>query len=367
MFADRIKGIKPSGIREIFKLAAQMQDPVNFSIGQADFDVPDDIKHLAQQFIGEGFNKYTQTDGLPELKSAILNDLKKRYDIKQSQVMVTSGVSGGLLLSFLTLVNPGDEVLIPDPYFMMYDILVNLCGGTSTLYDTYPNFRLDAAAIEAKITPRTKLLLLNSPANPTGTMYTEAELRAVADVARRHNLIIVSDEIYERFRYDGPHVSVGQFYEKTILLGGFSKSFAMPGWRVGYALGPEEILDRMLTLQQFSFVCAPAPFQKACAAAIQYDMTPYIDAYRRKRDLLCEGLAKNFELTPPAGAFYAFPKVPWGTDQEFVKKAIENKVLVIPGGAFSAHKTHFRISFAIDDAGLRKGIDILNRIAEQGA
>lgn len=365
MLSKRVKDIEASGIRKIFELVATMKDPINLSIGQADFDVPDPIKDVAAKAMKEGFNKYTVTQGIPELNEAIRDVLLKRYGYKPESSLVTCGVSGGLLLSFLSLIDPGDEVLLPDPYFVMYKILTQLCDGKPTYYNLYPDFRIRREELESRITERTKIILVNSPSNPTGTVYSAAELQTIAEVARAHDLIVVSDEIYDRFIYAPEFHSICEFCpERLILLGGFSKTYGMPGWRMGYATGPKEILDKMMVLQQFSFVCAPSFAQKAVLFALDFDMKEYIDRYRGKRDLVCDGLKENYDLVVPDGSFYCFPRLPEGIGgSEFVSRAVEEKVLVVPGKAFSQYDSHFRISFAAPDDVLLRGVEILCKLA----
>lgn len=369
MLSDRVKPIEASGIRKIFELVASMSDPIDLSIGQADFDVPDPIKEAAVKAINEGFNRYTVTQGIPELNERIKASLKERYAYTPEASLVTSGVSGGLVLALLSLVNPGDEVLLPDPYFVMYKVLVQLCQGIPKYYDLYPDFKVRQEELEKKITEKTKLILINSPSNPTGAVFSPAELKAVADVARANDLIVIADEIYDRFIYTDRFHSICEYYaDKLILLGGFSKTYGMPGWRMGYAVGPKEVLDKMMVLQQFTFVCAPSIAQKAVLHALDVDMSEYIEKYRHKRDLVYKALKGQFKVTRPEGSFYIFPELPNGLKgKEFVQKALERKVLAVPGAAFSNRDTHFRISFAASDETLKKGTEILcDLIKEKG-
>ncbi len=361
--AERTQRIDSSGIRKVFALAADMTDPVNLSIGQPHFDVPDSIKEVAVKAIREGRNSYTLTAGIPPLRERLLEDYRKR-GINADDVIVTSGVSGGILLSFLALLNDGDEVIIPDPYFVMYKHLANFVGARPVYVDTYPDFQLDPGKIERAVTPRTKLIVVNSPNNPAGAVYTETVLRAVTEVAERHNLVILTDEIYDCFLYDSEPVSIAQWYPNTILLSGFSKSMALTGWRVGYALGPKSIIEAFMNIQMYSFVCAPSFAQWAALAALDEDTSANNASYKKKRDLLFNGIKDRYELVCPGGAFYAFPKAPNGDGDRFVEEAIRNNVLVLPGSVFSEKKTHFRISYAADDEVILKGVEILNRLAE---
>ena len=359
--ADRMKLLDASGIRKVFDLAAKLKDPVNLSIGQPDFDVPDPAKAEACAAIRRGFNKYTQTQGAPELRQALARACAEEFGWNDHRLyLITSGVSGALVLAFLVLVNPGDEVILLDPYFVMYKHLVNLCGGRPVMVDTYPDFAPDPAKIAAAVTQRTRMLVINSPGNPAGRVYTAGELRAIAEVARRHELLVVSDEIYNFFCYDAPFASMAAADENTLLMRGFSKSYAMTGWRVGWCTGPAEIIDKMTMLQQFSFVCAPSMAQSAAVVAMGCDMSEHVAAYRRKRDMVYEALSGPFGLIKPQGAFYAFVPAPAGaTGTEFAARAIDNNVLVIPGNVFSEKDTHFRISYATSDDRLAKGLEIL--------
>ena len=368
--ANRTGKIDASGIRKVFALAATLTDPVNFSIGQPDFDVPEPIKNAAIEAIQKGCNRYSQTAGEKVLLEKIYARVQQDYGWDKPQAMVTSGVSGGLQLAFMSLINPGDEVIVPDPYFVIYKHMINLLGGKCVPIDTYPDFGLPVEKIAAAITDKTKLIVLNSPANPTGAVYTEEEVKAVADLAKKHDVILLSDEIYEVFCYDRPNPSVGKYYNKSLILKGYSKSAAMTGWRMGYAACSEELADlmeAMKMIQQYTFVCAPTPFQLAAVTAMDLDMTAYVDLYRKKRDRIVEGLGSCYRLNNPGGAFYAFVEKPdWAPNAtEFVKKAIENNLLVIPGNVFSEKDTHFRISYAAPDEKIEQGIEILCKLARQ--
>jgi aspartate aminotransferase/aminotransferase len=362
----RALAVDASGIRKVFDLAAKMKDPINFSIGLPDFDVPEVVKRAAHEAIDAGNNRYTQTQGIAPLRERLRKDLSAEIGRDVGEVLITSGVSGGLLLAILATVDPGDEAIFLDPYFVMYKHLLTLVGGKPVAVDSYPDFRFHADRVEKAITPHTKLLILNSPSNPTGIVMTEAEVKSAVDVARRHDLLIVSDEIYEPFLYDAPRglPSPARLYDRTLILRGFSKSHAMTGWRLGYAAGPEAIIAQMTKLQQYTFVCAPSPLQYAALKALDVPMDTAVAAYRRKRDLVFDKLSTKFEIQKPQGAFYIFPKAPAGQrGSDFVARAIEKNVLMIPGNVFSEHDTHFRISYATTDEKLAQGCDILLSMA----
>ncbi len=365
MIAGRVKHIEASGIRKVFELVATMEDPVNLSIGQADYDPPAALQEAAVRAIKEGWNRYSVTQGFPPLNEKILDRYEREQGVRPEASMVTCGVSGGVLLSFLCLLDPGDEILLPDPYFMMYRHLAVLCGAEPRYYSLYPDFRPDLEEMESLLSPRTKIILVNSPSNPTGSVFGEKELERIGRMAERAGAVLVSDEIYEQFVYDGAFVSPGRFARNSLVLGGFSKTLGVPGWRQGFALGPAEIIESMRTLQQFTFVCAPTPFQRAILETWDdLDMTKHQEAYREKRRIVVDGLDPVFRLVPPGGSFYAFPAYPEGVDPDtFLRRALERKVLVVPGSAFSRRNTHFRISFAAPNEKLRKGVAILNEIA----
>ncbi|MGE0756715.1 MAG: pyridoxal phosphate-dependent aminotransferase [Pirellulaceae bacterium] len=361
--AERTASFDSSGIRKVFDLAAQMKDPINLSIGQPDFDVPLPIQDACIDAIRSRKNGYALTQGMPVLREKLQAQVDAQYGAGQRKVFVSSGTSGALVLTIWSLVNPGDEVIVFDPFFVMYESLVKLVGGVPILIDTYPDFRIDVQRVREALSPRTKMILLNSPANPTGVTVSETELRDLAQLAAEREIALVSDEIYRSFCYDEPFVSPASFNDQTIVIDGFSKSHAMTGWRLGFAHGPPEVIDTMVKLQQYSFVCAPQPVQWAGAAAMDVDMSEQVAAYRRKRDLLVEGLAPAYEVVRPGGAFYAFPRAPWGTGTEFVTAAIGEGLLIIPGKIFSRRDTHFRISYAADDRTIQRGIEVLNRLA----
>jgi len=366
IIADRTSKIDASGIRKVFALAASLKDPINFSIGQPDFDVPEPLKEEAIKAIKAGQNKYSQTAGDAVLKKRISEQIKNEFGWPEPEILITSGVSGGLLLAFLALVNPDDEVIIPDPYFVIYKHIINMLGGRCVFVDSYPDFELPIEKIADAITNKTKMIILNSPCNPTGVVYSEEQIKALAEIAAEKDILIMTDEIYERFCYDGQCPSIANYFEKTLLLRGFSKSYAMTGWRLAYMAAGESlknVIEEMTKIQQYTFVCAPAPFQKAAIAALDYEISDLVDGYRKKRDLLYDGLKDKFELVKPGGAFYAFVKAPGGSGSNFVEKAIANNVLVIPGNVFSEKDTHFRISYATSDDKIEQGVEILRGLA----
>jgi aspartate/methionine/tyrosine aminotransferase len=360
----RSKRTEVSGIRKVFDLGRSLKDPINLSIGQPHFDVPNPIKDAVKAALDRGLNGYSVTQGAAELRDRIAADVKQRFPGQERPVLVTSGTSGGLLLAMLATVEPGDEVIVPDPYFVSYPNLVTLAGGTSVYVDTYPDFRIDPDKIAAAITDRTKVVLLCSPSNPTGAIVQPETMKAVAELCAKRGVLLISDEIYRAFHHDGPMRSPAEWNPDVLVIEGFGKTYGMTGWRMGFAHGPKTVIEEMTKLQQMTFVCAPTPFQFGCLAAMDFDVSGIVADYKRKRDLVADGLRGRYEFDDRGGAFYLFPKCPWGTGTEFVTEAIRHNLLVIPGNTFSRRDTHFRLSYAASDETLRRGIEVLTRMAD---
>jgi len=361
--ADRMRQIEASGIRKAFEMAKSMRDPINLSIGLPDFDVAEPVKAAAIEAIQNGFNAYTVTQGIPELRGKLQTAVDAEFGHADRQVLVTSGTSGGLLLGLCSVVNPGDEVIIFDPYFVMYGNLVALAGGTTVLVDTYPDFGIDVAKVADAITGRTKCILVNSPANPTGAVATLEEMQGLAKLCKERGILLISDEVYRAFCYDHPFSTPAAWNEDVLVVDGFSKAHGMTGWRLGFAHGPSRLIQEMAKLQQFSFVCAPSMVQKAGVVALDQDLSSQVDAYRRKRDQVVSALAGLYDLATPEGAFYAFPRAPRGTATEFVAEGIKRNLMTIPGNVFSKRDTHFRISYAVADETLKRGLEVLRGLA----
>lgn len=376
LISERARAVEASGIREVFRRRAEMTDPIDLSIGQPDFEVPAAMKRAAVRAIDENKQGYTLTQGITPLIRRIAAHLQQ--DIgwpaahSESSMIVTSGTSGALHIAMLALLNPGDEIILPDPFFVAYPHMARLCGARPVLCDTYPDFRMTAQRVEPLITPRTKAVLLNSPGNPSGAVLSTRECADLLDLCRRRNVLLISDEIYDEFCYrDALEPGAGRCpspcrvkgsEEAILLIRGFGKTYGCTGWRMGYTVGPRPLIDQLLKMQQYSFVCAPTPFQWSCIEAFDLDMRPQVDAYQRKRDLVMDRLAPITGLQKPGGAFYAFVPVPRSAavnSRAFFEKAFQKNVLIVPGDVFSMRDTHFRLSFATSDHTLECGLDAL--------
>jgi aspartate aminotransferase/aminotransferase len=362
--AQRVQRVRPSGVRKIFDLARKAKDPVNMSLGEPDFDVPVPIKEEAVEWTRKGFNKYPPSGGIPELREKLSAYLKAR-GIFCEDVVITPGVTGGILLALMVTLDPGDEVLIPDPSFVMYEYQTSLLGGTPVFFDTYPDFTLREELLRRAITKKTKIIIINSPNNPTGAVCSREELEMVARIAREKNILLFSDDIYERFFYEGESAPpcLGQLCENVLTFGGFSKTWGMTGWRVGYVAGPKDIIDAMVTMLQYVFSGVHSVSQKAAVFALDHPMDDVIEAYRRKRDLIYDGIRDRFRVVKPKGAYYIFPEVPGGDGDSFVERALAHNLFIIPGSVFSRRKSHVRISFAASEPVIVKGIEILRSLA----
>jgi len=384
LISPRARAIDASGIRRVFELGATLRNPINLSIGQPDFPVPDAIKDAAVEAIAANRNGYTLTQGIEPLRERLARHLAHDigWDLTRDDlsVMVTSGTSGALVLAFLALIGDGDEAVIPDPYFVLYPHLASLVGGRAVLCDTYPDFKLTAERVEPLITERTKLVLANSPGNPSGAVMTGDELRELLDLCRRRNVLLISDEIYDEFTYaeartqrrasDGemrcPSPCRFEGAEQDVLLvRGFGKTYGVTGWRMGYAAGPTPLIEQLAKMQQYTYVCAPSMAQWACIAALDVDMGPTVSEYQARRDRVLGALRAHTDVETPGGAFYAFVPVPERlgiTASEFAERCVEHELLVIPGGVFSSRDTHFRLSYAAAADILDRGIDVLTRV-----
>jgi aminotransferase len=358
-----VAGLKPSGIRKFFDIAATMKDVLSLGIGEPDFTTPDSILEAGVRSLRAGQTHYTSNSGKLELRQAISGNLKRLYGVSYEpaeEIIATVGVSEALYLVMTALLNPGDEVIIPTPCFVSYQSGVILAGGVpveipSRLED---NFQLDPDQVRAAITPRTKVIFVGYPSNPTGAVATREVLKQVAEIAIEHDLILISDEIYDRLVYNFEHVCIPALGEeikkRTVLLGGLSKAYAMTGWRIGYACGPADIIKGMVRIHQYTIMSAPTIAQDAGIEALtngEKYVQEMVREYDRRRKLIVGGLNKlGLTTFEPRGAFYAFPKITASgmDDESFAEKLLlEEHVAVVPGNAFGKGGEGFvRCSYA---------------------
>jgi len=347
--SQRVQNLSASGIRRFFDILDGMEDVISLGVGQPDFVTPAIIRNAAVKSIEDGQTHYTSNYGIIELRQAISRHLQHHYDVfyePTTEIIVTTGVSEGLNIAMQTLLDIGDEVLCPDPHFVAYPACVTLADGVFVPVPTSDAnaFKVTAAALEERITPRTKAILLGYPSNPTGAVMERDDLLAVAEVARKHNLFVVSDEIYDRLVYGLKHTcfpSLPGMQERTVLLGGFSKAYAMTGWRLGYAAARADVLEGMMKAHQYVMMSAPTTAQYAGVEALrngEEDVRGMVAEYDRRRRLIVDGFndigLKCFE---PRGAFYAFPSIAATglSDEAFAEQLLmQEKVAVVPGSAF---------------------------------
>lgn len=377
LISQRARDIDASGIRRVFELGRRLKNPINLSIGQPNFPVPDNVKRAAIDAISSNHNGYTVTQGIQPLLDRIALDLEQSLhwprDLmgKEWGALVTSGTSGALFLAAMALLDRDSEMVIPDPWFVLYPNLAKLFGGRATICDTYPDFRMTAARVAPLLTPKTRFVLACSPGNPTGVTLSQSEFNDLHNLCRERNVLLLSDEIYDRFLFP-PHASLptparvrddnNAPWRDTLLVRGFGKTYAATGWRIGYVAGPLRVIEEMTKLQQYTYVCAPSMAQWGALAAYDADITHIVNDYARKRDRVVARLSPLTELSVPTGAFYAFPKVPPHlnmTATQFTTKAVDRSLLLIPGAVFSSRDTHLRLSFAAEDHILDQGLDIL--------
>lgn len=346
----RVAGLKPSGIRRFFDIAATMKDVISLGIGEPDFTTPAPILDAGIQSLQRGETHYTSNAGKLELRQAIAENLQRLYGVRYdpvNEIIVTVGVSEALYLAMTALLDPGDEVIIPTPCFVSYQAEVILAGGVPVEIPTRmeDNFQVDPARIRDAITPRTKVIFVGYPSNPTGAVAERERLLEIARIAEQNDLVIVSDEIYDRLVYDFQHVCVPSLGEsvkrRTILLGGFSKSYAMTGWRIGYAAAPVDFTKGMLRVHQYTIMSAPTTAQDAALEALtngESHVQEMLAEYNRRRRLIVDGFNRlGLTTFEPRGAFYAFPKIgASGMDDEtFAERLLrEEHVAVVPGNAF---------------------------------
>lgn len=378
-----VQSIPPSGIRRFFDIVSQMEDVISLGVGEPDFVTPWRIREAAIYSLEQGYTQYTSNYGLLELREEIARLLGRRYGLEyrpEGELVVTVGVSEGLDLALRAILNPGDEVLIPEPCYVSYRPCTLFAGGVPVPVgsDASTGFRVRADALERAVTPRTRALLLNYPNNPTGATLRRQDLLQIAELARRHDLVVISDEIYAELTYESPHVSFAglpEMQNRTILLNGFSKAFAMTGWRLAYAAGPSDLIGAMTKIHQYTMLCAPIVSQKAALEACrsgEADVERMIVEYDERRRFFSAGLNRiGLECPEPEGAFYLFPDVRSTglTSDEFAEQLLhEERVAVVPGSAFGiGGEGHVRCSYAASMDAIRRALERMERFVDSHA
>ncbi len=366
-FAGRVEEVSISGIREVFEAAGA--DAINLGLGQPDFPTPPHVREAAQEAIADRLvDGYTSNKGIEALRDAIADRYAADYDlpVRPADVIATSGASEALHIAMQAHVEPGDEVIVPDPGFVSYDALTRLAGGQPRPVPLRDDLTLDPADVEAAITDDTAAFVVNSPANPTGAVQTKADMQAFAELADRNDVVCLSDEVYEHIVFEGQHWSPAQFADTdhVIVISGCSKSYSMTGWRLGWVVASERRIERMLRVHQYAQACASAPAQYAAVAALNGPIDHVdrmVEAFEERRDVLLDGLEDAGLPTPtPKGAFYVMPEVPDG----WVDAVIEAGVIVVPGEAFGEHGAgQARLSYATSMEELEAAIEIMAEAA----
>jgi aminotransferase len=372
-----IAATPPSGIRRFFDVAQKMEDVISLGVGEPDFVTPWRIREAAIYAIERGRTTYTSNAGLPELRESICAHLFGRYGVRYdpaSEVVITVGVSEALDLSLRVLLNPGDEVVFVEPCYVSYLPCIQFAGGTAVSVPSRgeDGFRVSAAEVEAAITPRTKAILLCYPSNPTGATQGREDLQQIVDLAVKHDLYLISDEIYDRLTYEGEHTCVAALEgarERTILLNGFSKAYAMTGWRVAYACAPQPIAEALVKIHQYTMLCASNVSQWAALEAMQHaeaDVREMVRSYNQRRRLFVRGLNSiGLDCSEPKGAFYAFPSITRTalSSEEFAERLLmEERVAVVPGNAFGpSGEGYVRCSYASSLAQLEEALKRMGR------
>jgi aminotransferase len=381
IISDRANQLSPSGIRKFFDLLASIEGVISLGVGEPDYATPWHICESAIRSLEKGYTMYTSNSGIPELRELTAAYTKEKYCVNYNpygEILITVGVSEALDLAMRAILNPGDEVIMTDPHYVAYDSVVILAGGVPVMVPTYEksDFEVDAADIEKRITKKTRAILLGYPSNPTGAVMPREKLEAIAEVARRRNIIVISDEIYARLNYGMEHTcfaSLPGMQENTILLGGFSKAYAMTGWRVGYAMAPAEIIAAMTKIHQYTIMSAPTPAQVAAIEALktgEKDVVDMVEDYDRRRKVIVKGFRDiGLSCFEPRGAFYAFPSITCTgmTSEEFSEGLLkEEKVAVVPGSAFGkCGEGYVRCCYATSLADIEEALKRIGRFVEK--
>jgi aminotransferase len=381
VLSQRVLKVKPSGIRKFFDIINTMPDVISLGVGEPDFVTPEHIRQAGIRSIEQGRTHYTSNYGTLELREEIAATLERRFGLvykPANEILVTVGVSEAVDLAMMAILDPGDEVISPDPGYVAYEADIVFAGGVPVPVPTYAeyNFGVRAVEIVAAITPRTKMILLGNPNNPTGAVIARVELEGIAKLALEHDLIVVVDEVYSRLVYGVEHVSFATLpgmQERTILLDGFSKAYAMTGWRVGYVAAPVHILEAMVKIHQYTIMCAGTAPQEAALQALRYgeeDVKRMHDDYERRGRMFVDGLHRiGLACCEPHGAFYAFPYIGSTglSDEEFVEKLLlEEKVAVVPGSAFGeAGWGHVRAAYCTAYEQLEEALVRIERLVKR--
>lgn len=371
MVSKKVQSIKPSGVRAIFDMA--QEDSINLGLGELDFRPPREVTEACKKALDSDSYRYGPTMGIPSLREKIAQKISKyNKDIKMSNVMITSSGTQGAMATFQTLFQEGDEVLIPDPGFVVYSPECTLCGAQPVPYTMNEELNIDIEKLKERITKKTRGIVVNSPANPCGSVLTEETFKTIRDLAEDHNLLIVSDEVYENFVYEGKHYSFNECLDRSVVLNSFSKSFAVAGWRIGYLSASEDILGEISKMQYHILACPPGPFQYAlndafgCQKSFIDEIFPIL---KKRRDLTTDLLNEipGFSCIKPRGAFYAFPSYEIDIPSaDLAVKLAHKGVLCSPGTAFGdSGEKHLRISYAASEDKIRKGIEIIRDFVEK--
>lgn len=381
LISKRVKDIPPSGIRRFFDIIASMDGVISLGVGEPDFVTPWHIREAGIYSIEKGYTSYTSNYGLLELREEIARYLKVRHNLDydpECELLVTVGVSEGVDLALRAILNPGDEVVIPDPSYVSYTSCTVLAGGVSVPVPTTieNDFKVKAQDIDKRINPRTKAILLGYPNNPTGAVMDREELLKVAEVAQRHSLVVISDEVYERLVYGVEHTcfaSLPGMRERTILLGGFSKAYAMTGWRLGYAAATEEIIEAMMKIHQYTMMCAPTMAQMAAIKALkdgEAQVQEMVAEYDQRRRVMVKGL-NDIGLTcfEPRGAFYTFPSIKstgLSSDEFAERLLLEERVAVVPGPTFGqCGEGYVRCCYATSMAEIEEALERMGNFVKR--
>lgn len=383
MLNEKVKQIKPSGIRKFFDIAATMEGVVSLGIGEPDFPTPGHVRDVGIQSILEKGTAYTANVGLIELRRSISKYLERRFSLEydpQDQILVTVGASEAVDLALRAVVEPGDEVLVPEPTYVSYAPTAVLAGGVPVPVPTYEkdDFRLTAEVIKSLITPKTKAIVFCYPNNPTGAVMEEQDLKEIAEVLRQREILVITDEVYSELVYGIKHTSIASLpgmAERTVVINGFSKAFAMTGWRLGFACGPVELIDAMKKIHQYVIMCAPTMSQWAAIEALENgrpEVEKMVAEYNRRREVIVGGFRKmGLSCFEPKGAFYCFPRISdlGMSSDDFCTKLLESeKVAVVPGSAFGASGEGFvRCSYAYSVEAIEEALRRIERFIQKQA